>query len=136
MTYEIQEGAASKDVREGLNANAQALRNTRRPWEPNYKGSFCSHNGKDYDLVPGGYSFEEPGNPGNWAEKTVTVESPVTAGSLVRQRGSDADMKALPANTTIDLFIVEGEEITADNVDINGRYWREISDGQMIWSKE
>ena len=135
--YYIQNGASAGDIREGLNNNADELLSTRRPWVSGYVGSYCTHNGKDYDLVPGGSSTIQPGNPDHWAERVITVESTgESASDFQMMRGSMAKLQALSANTGVDLFIVEGEAITSDGEDINGRYWRTAVGAQYMWVKE
>ena len=132
----IQNKATAADIRQGLNSNFDELRNTRRPWVQNYDGAYCTYGGKDYDLQPGGDPTIQPGHPDHWKERVITVEVPETAGGLVRERGSWAAFQKVPANSQVDLFIVEGEAITEDGEDLNGRYWRTATAGQYIWVKE
>ena len=133
--YTIQNGDEAGIVRAGLNANADELLNTRRPWANGYQGNYCTHNGKDYDLAPGGISTEQPGNPDHWVERIIAIEVTGTAG-LQSQRGTISQLEAIPANTGLELFTVEGEPINEYGEDVNGRYWRTASGAQYLWVKE
>lgn len=133
--YYIKNGDGAAKVRAGINDNTDELLGTRRVWHPDFRGSYCTYNGRDYDLAPGGVSTETPGNPDHWKEHTVTVENLGGAG-MQYKRGTYAELQAMPANTLVELFTVEGEVINAYNEDVNGRYWRTAANGQYIWVRE
>ncbi len=144
---EYTEGTPHGTVRTMINKLFVEMRGVRRPWATPFDGDKCHYNGVDYNFTGSGSRNTEPGTAGGavaWQAVDYSAPpTPVASGGLIVARGLKSDLEAIPASTTIDLFIVEKEPIGVhpdpqidDAFDWNGRYWKTWVEDRYFWVRD